>query len=205
MNISKKTKTILFTCCALLLLSAGVFTTVHFIQANQGIPTEEKIVTTSHPMWIAYDIDSASETATTIVYGTLGPKGEIKKNEMILSNGEPYRIEHYREAEIQVIQMIKGDLDAETVHYWELSDCEEEDMIYVYADKLILEEVKEYLFFLNRHGACLSPATVMEVDENGIVIPAWSMKIESELQARSDESLPVSLEDYLAEVQKNLD
>ena len=43
------------------------------------------------------------------------------------------------------------------------------------------------------------------VDENGIVIPAWSMKIESELQARSDESLPVSLEDYLAEVQKNLD
>ena len=205
MNISKKAKIILFICCVFLLLSAGVFTTIHFIQTNRKIPTEEKLVTTSHPIRTKYDIASASETATTIVYGTLGPKGEIKKNEMILSNGEPYIIEHYREAEIQVIQMIKGDMDAETVHYWELSDCEEEDMIYVYADKLILEEGKDYLFFLNRHGACLSPATVMEVDENGIVIPAWSMRIESELQARSDESLPVSLEDYLAEVQKNLD
>lgn len=205
MNIKKKTKIILLTCCALLLLSAGIFTTIHFIQANQGIPTEEKPVATSHPMWIKYDVDSASEEATTIVYGTLGQKGEVKKNEMILSNGEPYIIEHYREAEIQVIQMIKGDMDAETIPYLELSDCEEEDMIYVYTDKLTLEEGKDYLFFLNRHGSCLSPATVMEVDENGIVIPAWSMRIESEAQARSNESLPVSLEDYLTEVQQNLE
>ena len=205
MTISKKAKTILFTCCALLLLSAGVFTTVHFIQTNRQIPTEEKLVTTSHPIRTKYDIASASEEATTIVYGTLGPKGEIKRNETILSNGEPFILEHYRDAEIQVIQMIKGDMNAETVYYWELSDCEEEDMIYVYTDKRTLEEGKDYLFFLNENGACLSPATVMEVDENGIVIPAWSMKIESELQARSDESLPVSLEDYLAEVQKNLD
>ena len=34
------------------------------------------------------------------------------------------------------------------------------------------------LFFLNENGAYLSPATVMEVDENGVVIPPWSMKID---------------------------
>ena len=203
MNISKKTKTILFTCCAFLLLSAGIFTTIHFIQANQKIPTEEKRITTIYPIWVWYDIDSASEAATTIVYGTLGPKGELKWNMGTSSKGNP--TERYREAEIQVIQMIKGDMDAETVHYWELSSEETEDRIYVYDGAIALEEGKDYLFFLNKNGAYLSPATVMEVDENGVVIPPWDMKIESELQARSDESLPVSLEDYLAEVQKNLD
>ncbi len=203
MNASKKVKTILFTCCAFLLLSVGVFTTVHFVQANQKIPMEEKQIHTLYPMWIRYDIDSASEAATTIVYGTLGAKGELKWDEKVLSNGKP--LERYREAEIQVIQMIKGDMDAKTVHYWELSSEETEDTIYVYDGAISLEEGKDYLFFLNENGAYLSPATVMEVDENGVVIPPWSMKIESELQARSDESLPVSLEDYLAEVQKNLE
>ena len=205
MNISKKAKIILFICCVFLLLSAGVFTTIHFVQTSQEISTERKLIHPISPIWIGYDIDSASEAATTIVYGTLGPKGEVKRNEMTLSNGELYVLERYREAEIQVIQMIKGDMDAETVPYWELSSEETEDTIYVYDGAISLEEGKEYLFFLNENGAYLSPATVMEVDENGVVIPPWSMKIESELQARSDESLPVSLEDYLAEVQKNLD
>ena len=204
MTISKKAKTILFTCCAFLILSAGIFATVHFVQANQGIPTEEKHIHTIYPIWVSYNIDSAAEEATTIVYGTLGTKGEVKWNEKTLSkSGKP--LERYREADIQVIQMIKGDMDAETVHYWELSGEETDDAIYVYDDAICLEEGKSYLFFLNENGAYLSPATVMEVDENGVVIPPWSMKIESELQARSDESLPVSLEDYLAEVQKNLD
>ena len=205
MTISKKAKTILFICCVFLLLSAGVFTTIHFVQTSQEISTERKLIHPISPIWIGYDIDSASEAATTIVYGTLGPKGEVKRNEMTLSNGELYVLERYREAEIQVIQMIKGDMDAETVHYWELSGEETDDAIYVYDDAICLEEGKSYLFFLNENGAYLSPATVMEVDENGVVIPPWDMKIESELQARSDESLPVSLEDYLAEVQQNLD
>ena len=133
MNISKKAKTILFICCAFL-LSIGILTTAHFLQTNRQIPTEEKPVATSHPIRTKYDIASASEEATTIVYGTLGPKGEIKRNETILSNGEPFILEHYRDAEIQVIQMIKGDMNAETVYYWELSDCEEEDMIYYTMD-----------------------------------------------------------------------
>lgn len=205
MNITKKAKTILFTCCALLLLSAGVFATVHFIQANQEIPTEEKIVSHISPIWIGYDIDSASEAATTIVYGTLGPKGEVKRNEVTLSSGTVKVAERYREAEIQVIQMIKGDMDAGTVPYWEYSNEETEDKIYVYNDMVFLEEGKDYLFFLNENGAYLSPATVMEVDENGVVIPAWSMKIESEMQARSNESLPVSLDEYIAEVQQHLE
>ena len=205
MNASKKVKTILFTCCAFLLLSVGVVTAVHSTQANREIPKEEKIVSHISPIWIGYDINSASEAATTIVYGTLGPKGEVKRNEVALSSGTVKVAERYREAEIQVIQMIKGDMDAETVPYWEYSNEETEDKIYVYSDMVFLEEGKEYLFFLNENGAYLSPATVMEVDENGVVIPPWSMKIESELQARSDESLPVSLEDYLAEVQKNLE
>ena len=205
MTISKKAKIILFICCVFLLLSAGVFTTIHFVQTSQEISTERKLIHPISPIWIGYDIDSASEAATTIVYGTLGPKGEVKRNEMTLSNGELYVLERYREAEIQVIQMIKGDMDAETVHYWELSGEETDDAIYVYDDAICLEEGKSYLFFLNENGAYLNPATVMEVDEDGVIVPPWDMKIESELQARSDESLPVSLEDYLAEVQKNLD
>ena len=204
MNISKKAKTILFICGALLLLSAGVFATVHFVQANQKIPTEEKHIHTIYPIWVSYNIDSAAEEATTIVYGTLGSKSEIKWNEKALSkSGKP--LERYREADIQVIQMIKGDMDAETVRYWELSSEETEDTIYVYDGAISLEEGKDYLFFLNENGAYLSPATVMEVDENGVVIPPWSMKIESEMQARSDESLPVSLDEYIAEVQQNLE
>jgi hypothetical protein len=205
MNISKKAKIILFICCVFLLLSAGVFTTIHFVQTSQEISTERKLIHPISPIWIGYDIDSASEAATTIVYGTLGPKGEVKRNEMTLSNGELYVLERYREAEIQVIQMIKGDMDAETVHYWELSGEETDDAIYVYDDAICLEEGKSYLFFLNENGAYLSPATVMEVDEDGVIVPPWDMKIESAAQARSNHSLPVSLEDYLAEVQQNLD
>ena len=205
MNISKKAKIILFICCVFLLLSAGVFTTIHFVQTSQEISTERKLIHPISPIWIGYDIDSASEAATTIVYGTLGPKGEVKRNEMTLSNGELYVLERYREAEIQVIQMIKGDMDAETVHYWELSGEETDDAIYVYDDAICLEEGKSYLFFLNENGAYLSPATVMEVDENGVIVPPWDMKIESAAQARSNHSLPVPLEDYLAEVQQNLD
>lgn len=215
MNINKKAKNILLSCFALLLLSAGIFTAVHFVQANREIPRKEK---TLHkiplkewsfhkisPMWVWYDIDSAADEATTIVYGTLGPKGEVKRTESTDGSGKLIILEHYREAEIQVIQMIKGNMDAKTVLYWELSSDVIEGAHYSYESTKFLEEGKNYLFFLNKNGAYLSPATVMEVDENGIVIPYWDMRIENEAQALSDESLPVSLDDYIAEIQKYLD
>ena len=203
MNISKKAKTILFTCCAFLILSAGIFATVHFTQANREIPTEKKQVITSYPCWREYHIDNAAEDATTIVYGIAGPLGKTQIHEVTLSSGKVFR-EYHRPVEIQVIQMIKGDMDAETITYLDPGG-ETEDTIYEMEGVSHIIEGQAYLLFLTEHGTFLNPATRLPVEEDGTIIPYWDMRIENEAQARSNESLPVSLEDYLAEVQKNLD
>jgi len=206
MAISKKAKTILLSCFALLLLSAGIFTTIHFIQANREIPTEEKPVIASYPCWTEYHIDNAAEDAVTIVYGTLGPKGETKAHEVVLPDGRVKVIEYYREAEIQVIQMIKGDPNAKTAHYLEIGG-ETEDAVYLVAGAAPLVEGQDYLLFLNKHGAYLSPATAIKVDEKGIITTSRDMRIqvEYEEQFRSNEPLPVSIDDYITEVEQYLD
>lgn len=203
MNISKKAKSILLTCSAFLVLSAGIFTAVHFTQANQEIPTEEKQVITSYPCWREYHIDNAAEDAATIVYGIAGPLGETQIHEVTLSSGKVFK-EYHRPVEIQVIQMIKGDMDAETITYLDPGG-ETEDAIYEMDGVSHIVEGQAYLLFLTEHGTFLNPATCLPVEEDGTIIPYWDMRIENEAQARSHESLPFSIEDYLAEVQKNLD
>lgn len=209
MNISKKAKTILLTCCALLLLSAGVFTAVRFVRASretpaeQEIPTEEKRVITSHADWPGYDIGSAAEYATTIVYGIAGPLGETQIHEVTLSSGKIFR-EYHRPVEIQVIQMIKGDMDAKTILYLDPGG-ETEDTVYEFYAVSHVVEGQAYLFFLNQHGTFLSPVTCIPVGEDGVIVPYWDMRIDNEAQAQSDKSLPVPIDDYIAEIQKYLD
>ncbi|MCI8349611.1 MAG: hypothetical protein HFJ86_00410 [Oscillospiraceae bacterium] len=203
MNISKKAKSILLTCSAFLVLSAGIFTAVHFSQTNREIPTEEKPVITSYACWPEYHIDNATEDAVTIVYGIAGPLGETQIHEAHTSDGEIYQ-EYHRPVEIQVIQMMKGDMDAETITYLDPGG-ETEDAVYEFDGVAHVVEGQAYLFFLNQYGTFLNPATCLPVEEDGTIIPYWDMRIENEAQARSNESLPFSIEDYLAEVQKNLD
>ena len=203
MTISKKAKTILFTCCAFLILSAGIFAAVHFTQASQKITTAEKQVITSYACWPEYHIDNATEDAAIIVYGIAGPLGETQIHEAHTSDGEIYQ-EYHRPVEIQVIQMIKGDMDAETITYLDPGG-ETEDAIYEFDGVPHVVEGQAYLFFLSRHGTFLNPATYLPVEEDGTIIPYWDMRIENEAQTRSNESLPVSIDEYIAEVQQHLE
>ena len=208
MNISKRTKTILLTCCALLLLSAGIFAgafaTFHIIRTNPDILPKEKLYTSGSFMWTAYNIATASEAATTIVYGTLMPKEDIIISERISPNGNSL-VNYYRDANIQVLRIIKGKKNAEKIRYFEMSNYESDEVSHTYYGVRFLEEGKNYIFFLGDTNSYLSPATVVEVDENGFVLPTWDMRIENEAQAQSDDTLPIPLEDYIAEIQKYLD
>lgn len=208
MNISKKTKILLLIGCALLILSAGIFagafTTYHIIRKNPDILPKEKRYGGTEFMWIGQDIASASKEATTIVYGTLEFREDIIISERISPDGHS-RVDYYRDADIQVIQMIKGKKDAEEIRYFELSNYDSEEVKHTYGGVRFLEEGKNYIFFLNDTNSYLNPATVVEVDENGFVLPTWAMRIESEEQEQSDDALPVPLEDYIAEIQKYLE
>ena len=208
MNISKKAKATLFICGALLLLSvgifAGAFTTYHIIRKNPDILPKEKQYGGADFIWTRYNIATASEEATTIVYGTLGPKEDVIISERISPDGFS-NVDYYRDANIQVIQMIKGKKNAEKIRYWEYSNYESDEVSFTYRGTRFLEEGKNYIFFLGDTNFFLSPATVVEVDENGFVLPTWAMRIESEAQAQSDDALPIPLDDYIAEIEKYLD
>lgn len=209
MNTHKKIESTLFACLAFLLLFPGVLTAIQFIHAKREIPSECKIYQPlACVLWPVCHIDNATEEAATIVYGTLGPKGETRRYQYIRTYGDVARwdwdYQYYQEAEIQVIRMIKGDMDAKTVTYREIGGETDITIRGVYGVKPRVEG-KNYLFFLTKDGYYLSPITAMEVDENGTIVPYWNMRIENEAQALSDESLPVSLDDYIAEIQKYLD
>ena len=194
MNYSKKKIGLLVL--ALLLLST-VVAVVLTIQTKPSIPSSEKKIHTGYASWPYHDLESATADAETIVCGKVISKGETKSHEIARSaaSGRVFLV-YYREVEVEVTQMVKGDQTAKTITYLEPGG-ETEDTIYMTSGVEPIIEGETYLFFLNEHGAFLSPATLMEV-EDGTISPVPDMLPENELQVLSDEPVTVSLDDYLA-------
>ena len=125
----------------------------------------EKITHMTTGMWRAYNLEEAVEEAATIVYGVVNTKSDTKYYDVETPEGEKVSKIYYREVEIQVLDCIKGDPDAETVIYEE-EGGETEDTIYICTDVHELQEGEEILIFLNETNKLISPEVLFTVDEN---------------------------------------
>ena len=151
---------------------------------------KEKVVITGSGTWPHHTFESAIDEAVTIVYGKAVGKSNTKVHQ--ISFGEQPSYEYYKEVAIEVIDILKGDMDADTVTYLEFGG-ETEDVIYIYEDKEELKLGSEYVLFLNQYGAALNPMTLLEVDEDA-VLTQGKLIPESEVSTLSTE---VSVESYL--------
>lgn len=163
-------------------------------------PVEKTTITTSG-LWPRYNLEKAVEKAATIVHGVVNTKGDTKYYDVETPEGEKVSKIYYREVEIQVLDCIKGDPDAETVIYEE-EGGETEDIIYICTDISELQEGEEILIFLNETNKLLSPSVLFTVDENQqIRVGRGVFPYETEIQAREAEEKPyytteLSLEEY---------
>lgn len=121
-----------------------------------------------HSSWKAYTLESAIESANTVVYGTVTAKSDTKTHEVAALPDEKVLYEYYQSVDIEVIDSIKGDPTLDVIEYKEMGG-EGEDEIQVFVEEPELTIGDTVLVFLNEHGAILSPITVMWVDENGII------------------------------------
>lgn len=205
--MSKRAKLLFLTFSALLLLSTALITGYLFGLSLKKEPEPEipleKATHTIYPCWPAEYLDTAPKDAATIVYGTVGAPGITQVHVGITSDGS-WHSEYHCLTKIQVIQMLKGDPDAKTVTYLN-PEGETDTIIYgIYGGSKVIEG-QSYLFFLNKHGCYLNPATVIQVSEDGTLIPPWGMAFDSSETRLFPEDTPIPVEDYLAIVQQYLD
>ena len=156
--------------------------------------TIEKKVIKGEGMWPAYTFSSAVDEAVTIVYGKVLGKSDTKVHQVAYVNGQSHN-EYYKEVSIEVIDILKGNMDETTVTYLEFGE-ETEDVIYIFDDIESVELDGEYIFFLNEYGAALSPMTLLPVDDNTVLTQGKIMP-ESEVSTLSTD---VSVESYLSAI-----
>ena len=126
--------------------------------------TVEKTIIKTTGMWRRYNLEEAVEAATTIVHGIVNTKSDTKYYDVETPEGEKISKIYYREVEIQVLDCIKGDPDAETVIYEE-EGGETEDTIYICTDIHELQKGEEILIFLNETNKLIAPLALFIVDE----------------------------------------
>lgn len=158
----------------------------------------EKKVIKGEAMWPAYSFASAVDEAVTIVHGRVVDKSSTKVHQMANVNGQSYN-EYYREVSIEVIDILKGKMEDAMVTYLEFGG-ETEELIYVFDDIEPVEINGEYIFFLNYHGAALSPMTLLPVD-NGTVLTQGKIIPTSTTSTLSSD---ISVESYLREIESAL-
>ena len=171
----------------------GVFIlagTYIYQKSNNTQNNKEKIVITSNNSWPYYTFESAIDTAVTIVHGRAVEKSDTKAHQITF--GEQPSSEYYKEVSIDVIDILKGDMDATTVTYLEFGG-ETEDAIYIYEGKEQLKLGSEYVLFLNQYGAALSPKTLLVVEDN-VVLTQGKLVPELDVSTLSTE---ISVESYL--------
>lgn len=125
-------------------------------------------------LWQEYTIETALESADTIVYGQVTSKSDTKTHEAAtLPDGSAY-LEYYQSVEIEVLECIKGDSSVTEVEYIEMGGETETEIIeYEGEPELVIGD--KVLVFLNENGAPLSPITVVEVDDKGTIEVADEM------------------------------
>ena len=160
----------------------------------------EKIVVRGEGMWPSHTFESAVDEASTIVYGRVVDKSDTKVHEVANVNGRAY-YEYYKEVSIEVIDILKGTMDHTIFTYLEMGG-ETEEVLYIFDDMEPVEVNCEYIFFLNKYGAFLSPMTVLPVS-NGTVLTQGKIVPKSETD-QSAESVDISVELYFEAIQTEL-
>ena len=160
----------------------------------------EKIVVRGEGMWPSHTFESAVDEASTIVYGRVVDKSDTKVHEVANVNGQAY-YEYYREVSVEVIDILKGNRDDTTITYLEMGG-ETEEVIYIFEDMEPVEVNGEYIFFLNKYGAFLSPMTLLPVS-NGTVLTQGKI-VPADETSQSTRSVNVSVKSYLEAIQSEL-
>ena len=196
-KMNKKTTIIVCTIILALLVVAGIGA----IQKNNNIDNNiEKKTVTKTAMWPSFSFESAVDQATTIVYGKVVDKSNTKIHQTTSSSGNIYT-ECYKEVSIEVIDILKGNMDGNTVTYLEWGG-ETEDTIYIFAGMTPVEINDEYIFFLNQYGAFLSPMTLLPV-EDGTVLTKGKIAPDSQTNQET-RTIDISVETYLEAIKSGL-
>lgn len=160
----------------------------------------EKMVVRGEGMWPFYTFESAVDEAATILYGRVVDKSDTKVHEVANVNGQAY-YEYYREVSVEVIDILKGNRDDTTITYLEMGG-ETDEVIYIFDDMEPVEVNGEYVFFLNKYGAFLSPMTLLPVS-NGTVLTQGKI-VPADETSQSTRSVNVSVKSYLEAIQSEL-
>ena len=146
-------------------------------------------------------MEEAVEAATMIVHGIVNTKSDTKYYDVETPEGEKISKIYYREVEIQVLECIKGDPDAETVIYEE-EGGETEYTIYICTDIHELQKGEEILIFLNETNKLIAPLALFIVDENqqiqvgSYILPFETVAQEIEAEEKPYYTTEISLEEY---------
>ena len=194
MNVYSKIKKI--TIC-ILLLSLVVGVGVLNFKKNQN---KDKEIVTATALWPSFSFESAVDQASTIVYGKVVEKSDTKTHQTTSSSGNIHT-EYYKEVFIEVIDILKGDVNDTAVTYLEMGG-ETDDVIYVFEGVDPVEINDEYIFFLNKHGAFLSPMTLLPVINGtvlteGKIAPVYQTGQETRI-------LNISIEAYVEAIKNEL-
>ncbi len=207
----KKTKNIIAVCILLVGVGAAlalyimpkIFGEKEVFDEKQNV---EKPVVTDYACWKAYTFEEAIEASTTIVYGKVKSISGTLLHEVPTPDGQVYR-EYYKDVTVEVLEAIKGVVTKETTtSYLELGG-ETEDAIYVLEGVDPVAVGEEYIFFLNEHGAFMSPATLVPVTDGvvqikGMIHPETSS--EQQTYAANTQSEEYNLEQYISAIREEL-
>ena len=174
-----------------------------FLHTNEkaNSNTTKKTVVIGYVTWRTYSLEEATETAATIVYGKVVDKSDMLLRKVPLSDGT-FWDDYYTEVYVEVSEVIKGDVTGSTFTYIEQGG-ETEDTIYVLdgVDPVVIGE--EYVFFVNQHGAMLSPVTVLPVTD-GVVSITGGYLVPT--NANVDESVnKMDVADYISAIKEQLE
>ena len=186
----RKWKAILFsTVCIGVLMFAGIC--LYQKVVISGDDTEKEVIVIEGGLYPAYTFSEAIEEAVTIVYGRAVGKSATKAHQITYDDYSPL-YEYYKEVSIEVIDILKGNMDAATVICLEFGG-ETEEAIYIEKSQEPIELGEEYILFLNKHGAAISPMALLKVNED-VVLTEGKLVPESDVSTFSTE---VSVESYL--------
>lgn len=192
----KRKITIILSC--ILIVSLAVVIGTNITQKTKQ-PAEKQVVT-GYPVWRAYTFETAIEEVATIVYGKVAGKSGTLMREVVDSSGKVHK-EYYKEVEVQVNDLLKAEGSPKTITYLEMGG-ETDTHIYKIDGFNPVNDSDEYVFFLNKYDACLSPATVMSVDD-GIVTVEKSMLPGGKV--KNTTFTTIGVEEYVNKVKKHLE
>ena len=157
---------------------------------HESQPAGKQIVE-GHAVWQKYDLDAATNDAASIVHGRVVEKSETFINEY----DEPYR-----NVTIEVINTLKGTDSSEMFTYVEMGG-ETDTHIYKTEGFEDVKADEEYILFLNKHGAILSPSTRLPVN-NGVVSAENEMLPEG--QSRNANATTMDINEYVESIKNQL-